>query len=123
MAQVTVCFDLDGVLCNQTAGDYENAVPNAQAIALVNDLYARGVRIIIHTSRFMGRAADRPEVAYAEGFEFTQKQLAGWGVRYQELFMGKPRYDLVVDDRSVFFEPDWARIGAAVRQAVSERGE
>jgi hypothetical protein len=121
MAQVTICFDLDGVLCNQTAGDYENAVPNADAIALVNDLFSRGARIIIHTSRFMGRAGDDPGEAHRQGFEFTREQLARWGVRFHELLMGKPRYDVVVDDRAVFFEGDWKRIRETLARALADK--
>jgi len=118
---MTVCFDLDGVLCNQTTGDYENAIPNREAIAVVNELADRGVRIIIHTSRFMGRAGNDPVEARRQGYELTSKQLAGWGVRFDELILGKPRYDIVVDDRSVFFEPDWQRIrGALIDRAGSE---
>lgn len=33
---------LTGVLCNQTKGDYEIAVPNHDAIAVVNELHASG---------------------------------------------------------------------------------
>lgn len=119
---MTVCFDLDGVLCNQTAGDYENAAPNPAAIAIANELHDRGVRIIIHTSRFMGRAGGDPVEARRYGFAFTTEQLSRWGVRYHELVMGKPRYDVVVDDRAVFFEDDWAKIGEALSRVVSAKG-
>ncbi|MBV9947433.1 MAG: hypothetical protein JOZ69_11330 [Myxococcales bacterium] len=121
MAEVTVCFDLDGVLCNQTAGDYENATPNLEAIALVNDLHASGVRIIIHTSRFMGRAKEDPGEARRLGLDFTIAQLSRWGVRYDELFMGKPRYDVVVDDRALFYEENWARIREHLTQFVDRK--
>jgi len=110
VAQVTVCFDLDGVLCSQTAGDYENAVPNREAIAVVQELHRRGVRIIVHTSRFMGRAGNDPVEAHRQGYELTAQQLTGWEIPFDELILGKPRYDVVVDDRSIFFEPDWTRI-------------
>jgi hypothetical protein len=122
MPQVTVCFDVDGVLCNQTASDYENAIPNAEAIAVVNDLYTRGVRVIIHTSRFMGRTGGDADEARRQGLDFTRRQLSDWGVRFHELHMGKPSYDVVVDDRSVFFEPDWARIRAALNRFISKKG-
>jgi CMP-N,N'-diacetyllegionaminic acid synthase len=114
MAQRTVCFDLDGVLCSLTAGDYENATPNVEAIAVANDLYERGARVIIHTARFMGRTGGDPDEARRQGLDLTRRQLADWGVRFHELHMGKPSYDVVVDDRAVFFEGDWARIKAAL---------
>jgi CMP-N,N'-diacetyllegionaminic acid synthase len=109
---MTVCFDIDGVLCDQTAKDYSDAQPNIAMIQLLNRLYDRGDRIVLHTSRFMGRTRQNREEAERIGRELTESQLADWGVRYHELWMGKPRYDFVVDDRSVFFHPDCARIEA-----------
>lgn len=77
----TLCFDLDGVLCSQTDGDYENAVPNREAIEVANRLYGEGYKIIIYTSRFMGRHKGNLIEAYKykEGYEFTLNQLPGWG--------------------------------------------
>lgn len=110
-----VCFDIDGVLCNQVEGNYLEAVPNQPMIDLVNRLYDGGHRILLHTSRYMGRAkGDRAE-AERIGQEFIANQLAGWGVRYHELEMGKPRYDFVIDDRSVFFEDAPERIEAYLK--------
>jgi hypothetical protein len=105
-----VCFDIDGVLCDQVEGDYAQATPHPEMIALVNRLYAAGYQVILHTSRFMGRTGGDVAETYRIGLEFTQKQLAGWGVRYHELYMGKPRYDVVVDDRSIFYDPDCEEI-------------
>ena len=111
-----VCFDIDGVLCDQVEGDYEEAQPHARMIALVNRLYDRGFTIVLHTSRFMGRTkGDRHETERI-GRDFTERQLAGWGVRYHELWMGKPRYDYLIDDRSVFYDPDCDRIEAFLEE-------
>jgi CMP-N,N'-diacetyllegionaminic acid synthase len=118
MAGFTICFDLDGVLCSLTGGDYENARPNIEGIAVVNELHAQGVRIIIHTARFMGRTGGNSDEARRLGLDLTQRQLAEWGVRFHELHMGKPSYDVVVDDRSVFFESDWERIRTALARLV-----
>jgi hypothetical protein len=115
MAEVrTICFDLDGVLCNQTAGDYQNAVPDPHAIEVVNRLHEEGYRVIVHTSRFMGRANGDEEEARRIGYEFTRRQLEVWGVQFDALHLGKPRYDKLVDDRAVFFEADWDRIHEAL---------
>jgi hypothetical protein len=113
-----ICFDLDGVLCSQTGGRYEDAIPNNEAIEVVNGLYHNGFRIIIHTARFMGRNDQNVIAAYKEGYEFTRRQLDQWGVRYHDLFLGKPSFDVVVDDLAVFFEPDWQKIKAACEQAT-----
>lgn len=111
-----ICFDIDGVLCSQVAGDYATAQPIAEMIALLNRRYDLGDTILLHTSRFMGRAHGNAEEAERIGREFTRRQLEEWGVRYHELVMGKPRYDLVIDDRSVFFDADVARIEHLLQQ-------
>jgi len=113
-----IVFDLDGCLCNQTDGDYENAVPVPKAIDLVNSLYEHGHEINIHTSRFMGRSNGNPIVAYNRGFAFTERQLRAWGVSYHLLVMGKPAADLIVDDRAVFFRPDWTQIAEEIEGRI-----
>ena len=105
--KLRICFDLDGVLCSQVKQDYSEALPNHAAIEALNALYDQGHTIIIHTARFMGRCNSNPFEVYKKGYEFTLKQLGGWGVKFHELHMGKPRYDLVIDDRSLFFDPAW----------------
>jgi CMP-N,N'-diacetyllegionaminic acid synthase len=118
---MTICFDIDGVLCGQVDGNYQDAQPDRVMIDLLNRLYDRGHKIVLHTSRFMGRARGDQAEAERIGRDFTELQLAGWGVRYHELWMGKPRYDYVIDDRSVFYDPDCARIEAFLEQRVSQR--
>ena len=107
-----ICFDIDGVLCDTAGKEYESAQPNRAMIDLINRLYDRGDQIVLHTSRFMGRTNQNREEAERVGRSFTERQLAAWGVRYHELWMGKPRYQFVIDDRSVFFDPDCERIEA-----------
>ena len=102
-----ICFDLDGVLCSQVEKDYAEALPNKEAIDALNALHDQGHTIVIHTARFMGRCGSNPFEVYKLGYDFTVKQLEGWGVKFHELHMGKPRYDLVIDDRSLFFDPSW----------------
>lgn len=120
-AVMVLCFDIDGVLCNQVEGNYEAAEPNQPMIDLVNRLHDRGCKIVLSTSRFMGRTGGSIDEAYRIGYEFTRRQLATWGVRYHELHLGKPRYDLVVDDRSVFYDPDCARIEALIDARLRQR--
>lgn len=111
----TICFDLDGVLCSRTLGDYENAVPNQEAISLVNKLYDSGNRIVVCTSRFMGRTNENVVEAYKNGYDFTLNQLIGWGVKFHDLFMGKPRCDIVVDDKAIFYVNDWEKIAKKIK--------
>ena len=108
------CFDLDGVLCNQTSGDYENAIPNQKAISLINSLHEKGHRIIVYTSRFMGRNNEDVIQTHKEGYNFTLRQLRNWGVKFHDLYMGKPRYDILIDDKSIFYIDDWDVISNAI---------
>jgi branched-subunit amino acid aminotransferase/4-amino-4-deoxychorismate lyase len=88
-----ICFDLDGTLCTNTGGAYESAQPFPWAIARVNALAQAGHRILIMTARGSTTGIDwRPE---------TERQLAEWGVRYDELHFGKPGADVFVDDRAL----------------------
>jgi len=111
-----ICFDLDGVICSQTTGDYENAIPNKKAIEVINELYDKGNKIIIFTSRFMGRNQNNIEKTYSQGYEFTLKQLKEWKVKFHELIMGKPRYDILLDDKAVFFKKDWKEISRQLKK-------
>ena len=110
-----ICFDIDGVICTQTTGDYENAKPIPEAIKLVNKLYAEGFKIFLFTARFMGRNQNDWKSAYEEGYDFTKKQLNSWGVKYHDLFFGKPNTDIIVDDRAVFYKPDLTLIEKEIR--------
>ena len=87
------CFDLDGTLCTNTEGEYENAVPFPKRIMKVNAIYEEGSNILIYTARGTVTGIDwRP---------LTTKQLEEWGVKYHELRLGKPFADVYVDDRAV----------------------
>ena len=91
--QKTVCFDLDGTLCTNTFGDYEDAEPFDWAIERVNDLARAGHRIVVFTARGTATGIDWDAV--------TRAQLERWGVAYDELRFGKPSADVFVDDRAV----------------------
>ena len=39
-----------------------------------------------------------------QGFNMTMKQLKKWKVRFHKLIFGKPSYDIIVDDKSLFFK-------------------
>lgn len=110
-----ICFDVDGILCSLTGGQYDRAVPDPEAVQLVNGLYDEGFHIIIHTARFMGRNNQNASEAHRQGYELTRRQLQQWGVKYHDLIMGKPSFDLLIDDLAVFFEPDWRKIEVACK--------
>ena len=43
--------------------------------------------------------------------EFTQKQVDGWGVKHHELLLGKPQYDIFVDDRAINNKDWYKKVG------------
>ncbi len=91
---MTYCFDIDGVLASVVDDlDYSKAEPLCEAIALVNLLHDQGGCIKLFTARGTETGVDWTEV--------TRKQMADWGVKYDELIFGKPVADYYIDDRSI----------------------
>ena len=92
-------FDIDGTVCTHTDGDYENAKPLLKRVEKVNDLYERGNKIIFMTARGMGRSNNDRDFAYKEFYDFTYNQLKSWGLKFHELYLGKPEADIFIDDK------------------------
>jgi hypothetical protein len=105
-----IIFDIDGTICEQCEGDYQKLKPYKEAVDMINLLYDEGYKIIFYTSRFMGRCNGDVLQVYKTGYEFTYNQLKDWGIRFHELWMGKPRGDIIIDDKSAFFKNDWKNI-------------
>ena len=104
----TICFDIDGVICSQVSnGDYENAIPNKKQILIINKLYKKKYKIILFTSRYMGRTKGNAKLANKIGYKFTYKQLKSWNLNFHKLIMGKPSYDIIIDDKSYNYRNDW----------------
>ena len=55
----------------------------------------------------MGRANENIQDAYDMGFDFTNKQLKSWGLKFHSLIMGKPSFDILIDDKSIDYNIDW----------------
>lgn len=88
------CFDLDGTLCDNTFGQYQNAKPYLERINKLNKLYDNGNHIIIDTARGATTGIN--------WYELTKKQLEEWGVKYHDLYVGrKLHYDVIIDDKAI----------------------
>ena len=103
----TICFDLDGVICTNTWGKYEDAKPFKKSIMKINKLYEKGYIIKVFTARFMSRNNENIDDVYKMGYEFTKSQIDKWGLKYHQLIMGKPSYDIIIDDKSIDYNTDW----------------
>jgi len=93
--------DIDGTICSNTDGHYENATPYTDAIDKVNKLYKDGNTVVYFTARGMGRSNGSKAVAEELFRELTERQLNEWGCKYHELIMGKPSGDVYIDDKGV----------------------
>jgi hypothetical protein len=58
----------------------------------------------------MGKNNESIDKAYSDGYEFTKKQLNIWGVKFHELKMGKPSYDILIDDKHFNYTDKWIDI-------------
>lgn len=106
----TFCFDLDNTLCKTIKNKYEESRPIKKKIRILNQLYDRGHIIKIFTARFMGRSNDKVSSAKQLGYLLTKKQLSLWGVKYHYLILGKPSYDILIDDKSISYDPKWDQL-------------
>lgn len=102
-----ITFDIDGTICSQSNPDYENAVPFQEKIDIVNTLFDRGYIINFFTSRYMGRTNSNIKKVYEIGYDFTFNQLQGWNIKFHNLFMGKPLYDIFIDDKCLDYKDNW----------------
>ena len=86
------CFDIDGTICTNTDGNYEDAKPHVTRIQQINSLQKEGNKIILFTARGTTTEIDWRHL--------TEKQLKSWGVSYDELLFGKPEADKYIDDKA-----------------------
>jgi FMN phosphatase YigB (HAD superfamily) len=102
-----LCFDIDNTICKTKGNNYIKAVPIKLAIRKINELYDNGYYIKLFTSRFMGRNEEKILKAKKQGYKITLNQLKNWNIKYHKLILGKPSYDLFIDDRSIYFKKNW----------------
>jgi len=103
-----VAFDLDDVLCSRPEGiehlgieKYKQCYPNEYYVNLVNILYNKGYKIVIYTARGMTSLDGDIPLIYEKLYPTTKTQLEEWGVKFDELIMGKIHYDILIDDKAI----------------------
>lgn len=88
--------DIDQTICVTPmiglSHDYENCVPIKHRIEQINKLYDQGHTIKYWTARGSGSGLDWTEL--------THQQLKDWGCKFHEVKLGKPSYDVWVDDKA-----------------------
>ena len=105
--KLIICFDIDNTICKTKGNVYSKSVPYKNKIKFINSLYDKGYYIKIFTSRYMGRNKENIKKVYKQGYEKTIKQLLKWELKFHELIMGKPSFDILVDDKSLFYKRNW----------------
>jgi len=92
-----IYVDIDETIC-ETSKDrkYENASPIYKNIEKINQLYDEGHTIVYWTAR-----GSRKQIDW---YDLTYKQLNEWGVKFHELRVDKPYYDLFIDDKTIRIE-------------------
>ncbi len=102
-----ICFDIDNVICRTHKNDYMKSKPIKKTINLINYLYKKGYFIKIFTSRFMGRNNENVNKAKKNGYKLTINQLKKWNIKFHILIMGKPSFDIYIDDKAFGFNKNW----------------
>ena len=83
-----IAVDIDGVLTNETSGiAYKDRTPNLENISKVKELKEQGHKILLFTAR------------YKRDRKITIKWLKQYDVPYDQLIMGKLKYDYIWDDK------------------------
>lgn len=91
-----IYIDIDETICYYKDGggrNYSKAIPDYQKIEIANGLYEAGHTIVYWTARGAVSGVDYTDI--------TKQQFEEWGVKYHELRLDKPYYDLFVDDRTL----------------------
>lgn len=109
MKKLIFCFDIDNVICKTKKSDYTNSKPIKKVISTINLLHKKNHYIKIFTSRYMGRNNQNSIKVNKTYYKKTLKTLQNWGLKFDELIMGKPSYDIFVDDKNFSFKKNWIK--------------
>ena len=90
-----IFVDIDDTICynKNNSLDYNSCQPYLDRIQKINNLYDAGHTIIYWTAR--------GTLTNINWFDITLMQLTKWNCKFNELRMGKPYYDLFIDDKNI----------------------
>ena len=86
-------IDIDGTISNTINSNYLKSTPKISNIAIFNKLYDEGYQIHYWTARGANSGKNWDD--------FTVMQLKLWNVKYTTINMGKPHYDIWIDDKAI----------------------
>tara|TARA_B100000029_G_scaffold368330_1_gene361872 strand:- start:562 stop:870 length:309 start_codon:yes stop_codon:yes gene_type:complete len=89
-----IYVDIDETICDYDGvREYPLAKPIPERIDKMNSLYDEGHTIVYWTAR--------GSVSGIDWRETTERQFAEWGVKYHDLKLMKPAYDIFICDKAV----------------------
>tara|TARA_Y100000389_G_C17437714_1_gene506572 strand:+ start:533 stop:874 length:342 start_codon:yes stop_codon:yes gene_type:complete len=86
-------IDIDGTICNTENSNYPCSIPIIENIETFNQLYRDGHEVHYWTAR--------GALSCKNWDKFTVRQLERWNVLYTSINMGKPHYDVWIDDKAI----------------------
>ena len=92
MNNQNIYVDIDNTITFTIGIDYKNSIPRKDRIDIINNLYNEGNIITYWTGR--------GTVSGIDWTFLTKNQLNEWGAKYHNLLLGKPSYDIFIDDKS-----------------------
>ena len=96
-----IYVDIDNTVFKTEGTNYEDSTPMERRIKIINKLYEKGNTITYWTARGTGSGEDYSKL--------TEEQLRKSGAKYHNLLMGKPVYDLFIDDKNINSEEYFGR--------------
>ena len=89
-----VYIDIDETIAQTPdSRDYSLSKPIVENIKKANQYYENGHTVVYWTAR--------GSVTGIDWHDITKNQLDSWGVKYHDLKLGKPVYDLFIDDKAM----------------------
>ena len=89
---MNIFVDIDNTITITKGMDYENSIPIFDRINIINKLYDEGNIITYWTGR--------GTISGVNYYSLTKNQLEKWGAKHHNLLLGKPAYDIFIDDKS-----------------------
>jgi hypothetical protein len=90
---MNIYVDVDNTITETSGMDYQNAKPIYEKIEVINKLYDLGHTITYWTAR--------GSVSGIDYYNLTKSQLDEWGVKYHNFMVGKPAFDILIDDKTI----------------------
>jgi len=120
MDKKVIMVDIDGTICTQVGDpgkpispdEFLEAEPFPKRIEYLNSLYDEGHYIHYWTARGCMSGIDK--------LKETREQLDSWGVKYNDLAVFKPFYDLWIDDKGVSVRRDTEGAISEFKENISQ---